>query len=793
MKIIHVFWIGMSLFGHVQPALSQCENGTNTNPAAPAPVNAGFKTNTFDWRQPQIPVTDKHGISPSTLTNPFFSLDDYLIPLQGGWDSYSKPEEGWELIKQDFGYAYLNQTWNGRSILSSTNSSKQTIAYMMLYNRYTTTLRIIPNLDLSQTANNSQVVVTLSMIERDRNYANYADLNFSALFNQYNPIQTALDQKTKVTAVTAPAQVQSSRLGFTFVDFKLSYDPCSCFFESAFKVAFTTKSTSTLVLQGRVLGNSTDIADKNAHPGNDFLTSVFNRDIPNQPYNQTFYSEAFLKKRMAEAAGKSEEDSGAILAWIKNAGKFVKAGKDLKGLGVSGMKFVSALGKLVPYFEFASILIDMSKSESKIQNPTVIMADLVAKGTITTNTILNGQEIIMGVPGSKNTSLLPEYPSSSTSGTKPMYPMYNEIPGHFAVLRTPTIHFNYEIVDHELDLNQKVQFIAKLPDNLDLSYALGSLVNVEKTQIFVGMEINDMSNGGSVKYVSPFLPLNQCKNLYAIAQFPLTSDHKTELGSKIPFPSTDVKLVFQIFYDFKPDASGNTKAGYDLIKVKANVVRNEERRYWNDPRYWVYLNAPTNLSIGETNVANGNTIFSFGDIHITGNITNTGSTPLIIIAQGDVNIDPNVQLTGNIEIRSNQLFPPGITPVIAPNPPMTADAIQTFCQKSEYKAKEGLPTVREPESEVSQTVSNRLNSAFVVSPNPFQDELRVRLELSETDFVKLWLANGLGQVVQMGLEETREKGVYEETLRTNDLAPGVYYLTLQTKRGVETKKIVKQL
>ncbi|MEY4938027.1 MAG: hypothetical protein RIS64_4386 [Bacteroidota bacterium] len=691
MKIIHVFLIWIGVLGHIQLVWSQCANGTNTNPTTPTPANAGFKTNLFDWRQNPIPVTDKNGINRSELNNPFFSTETYLKPLHGGFNSDSKHEEGWELIKQDFGYAYSNSTWKGNTIFSSTGSSKQTVAYMMLYNRYATTLRIIPNLDLSQASNGSQIVVTISMLPKDNNQINYANLNFSGLFNQYNKVQTALDQKTQVTQVVAAAQVQSSRLGFTFVDFKLSYDPCICFFESAFKVEFTVKTTSTLILQGRVLGNTIDVAAENANPGNDFLTSVLNQDIPDQPYNQSFYSEALLKKRIAEAASKPEGDLDLFFSFIKNGAKLTTAGKELP-LGL----LTKSVTAVVPYLEFASVLVDIIKPESKIQNPTIITADLVAKGKIVSTTILNGQEIIVGVPGSKNATALPEYPVSSTDGIKPMYPMYNEIPGHFTVLRTPTIHFNYEIVEHELDLNQKVDFVTKLPDNLDLSYALGHLVNIEKTQIFVGMEINNTNRGGSVKYVSPFLPLSQCKNLYSIAQFPLTRDHKNDLGPEIPFNSADIKLVFQLFYDFKPDASGNTKAGYDLIKVKVNAVRDAERSYLNDPRYWVYVNAPTNLVIGTTTVHTGNTLFSFGDIRITGNITNTGSTPLIIIAQGEVNMDPNVQLTGNIEIRANQLFPPGITSVYSPTPPMTASAIQTFCQKSEYKAKEFLPLLHEP-------------------------------------------------------------------------------------------------
>jgi hypothetical protein len=49
--------------------LAQCVNGTETNPTAPLPTGAAFKTNTFNWQQPSIPVTGKFTALPPTLNN----------------------------------------------------------------------------------------------------------------------------------------------------------------------------------------------------------------------------------------------------------------------------------------------------------------------------------------------------------------------------------------------------------------------------------------------------------------------------------------------------------------------------------------------------------------------------------------------------------------------------------------------------------------------------------------------------------------------------------------------------
>ena len=308
MKHIYIFVVWVLVFVQVHQTKGQCVNGTSTNPTAPFPNNGTFKTNTFDWRMNYIPTINKNKVTycisgapqPSStsvcLHNPFYNIQSgtpaaqaALAPLRGGLNSDSKPEDGWELIKQDFGYAYSNNSWMGRTIFSSVGSGHEEVIYMMLYNRYTTTLRIIANVDLSQAqaaGGDPQIVVILSMVRPDE----YAEAKFSGLFNQYQIVQTALDQKTLVKSVTAAAQTQASRRSFTFVDFKLSYDPCICFWKSALNVAFEIKTTSTLKLVGRILGQSVDVADKNASVGDDFLTGALNLDIADQPYNQSFYS-----------------------------------------------------------------------------------------------------------------------------------------------------------------------------------------------------------------------------------------------------------------------------------------------------------------------------------------------------------------------------------------------------------------------------------------------------------------------------------------------------------------------
>lgn len=117
-----ILWVGISRIAHSQNNCNQppCENGTNTNPNTQytSPQTGDFRQNTFNWRDANIPV-DKNSFSFNQYLNPFLSQFDYLFGLgtdKLGVGRDNRPEDGWELIKQDFGYSYNNGQWNGNTL-----------------------------------------------------------------------------------------------------------------------------------------------------------------------------------------------------------------------------------------------------------------------------------------------------------------------------------------------------------------------------------------------------------------------------------------------------------------------------------------------------------------------------------------------------------------------------------------------------------------------------------------------------------------------------------------------------
>jgi hypothetical protein len=109
--------------------------------------------------------------------------------------------------------------------------------------------------------------------------------------------------------------------------------------------------------------------------------------------------------------------------------------------------------------------------------------------------------------------------------------------------------------------------------------------------------------------------------------------------------------------------------------------------------------------------------------------------------------------------------------------------VQAFDWRQEFFTLNNDPIIAQKE----------LKTMLNVVPNPFENRLTIHFALQEDSNVSISLTNAIGQVIK--IQEFTQKGIgeYDEIMETNDVAPGVYYLTLQTKFGVETKKVVKQL
>ena len=74
--------------------------------------------------------------------------------------------------------------------------------------------------------------------------------------------------------------------------------------------------------------------------------------------------------------------------------------------------------------------------------------------------------------------------------------------------------------------------------------------------------------------------------------------------------------------------------------------------------------------------------------------------------------------------------------------------------------------------------------ALRISPNPFTNNLKVE---SDELIKELKIMNSLGMLVKR--IETKNK---EVTIDNSDLASGIYFISIETEKGIVTKKVIKQ-
>jgi len=76
-------------------------------------------------------------------------------------------------------------------------------------------------------------------------------------------------------------------------------------------------------------------------------------------------------------------------------------------------------------------------------------------------------------------------------------------------------------------------------------------------------------------------------------------------------------------------------------------------------------------------------------------------------------------------------------------------------------------------------------------PNPFSDSTDISYTLKETAFVTLKIYDVMAREVMTLVSEKQKPGTYNARVYGKDLEPGVYFYRLKTRKGVETRKMVR--
>ena len=82
--------------------------------------------------------------------------------------------------------------------------------------------------------------------------------------------------------------------------------------------------------------------------------------------------------------------------------------------------------------------------------------------------------------------------------------------------------------------------------------------------------------------------------------------------------------------------------------------------------------------------------------------------------------------------------------------------------------------------------------SFSVQPNPANDVLNVTYELNDQTLTQISVIDLTGRKVLDVLNEVQSKGTHQNSIRLNNLAPGIYMLNYATDKGQFNTKFVKQ-
>jgi hypothetical protein len=82
-------------------------------------------------------------------------------------------------------------------------------------------------------------------------------------------------------------------------------------------------------------------------------------------------------------------------------------------------------------------------------------------------------------------------------------------------------------------------------------------------------------------------------------------------------------------------------------------------------------------------------------------------------------------------------------------------------------------------------------NGLTVSPNPSNNLFNITYNNPKQGNVNIKVCNILGETVAQLLNGTQAKGSINTQFNANNLAAGIYLLSVQTDKGVETQRIVK--
>ncbi|MCA1752151.1 MAG: T9SS type A sorting domain-containing protein, partial [Flavobacteriales bacterium] len=816
-----------------------CPTEVNTDPRNPSNPDRPELANQFFWfphngqYNANFELITPGGTYPS-INSPFWSVTDLMVgQLVNLGDSDFYPEDGWELLKVNFGR--LND--------GTQRTTLPNMPYMTLYNKYTGTLRFLgmwPNASTSWEIIRFKVSLPQTRLG-DQSENN--PLDATNLLSIQGDAAQPLDQQTEenVYEIITDYPGISNASYFFWFDLPVAYDPCICNSDVAIRLEASVESNWNVTVKG--------IVD----------AQVLQQGAPASPNHSALVIKRIMAANsalaVAIASGGTVVQTGPIIDLIdifqerpgasqqaqSNLALFesaIRAGSNVawdetkmewrnidSGETISQSEWNAIVNSIGP---FQNAAVDYFLPSQKAEKPrTSVVGSITASGTATLNQ-MPGDLVYWGLPGSAWTGSLEESVSNSTlgSGLDPEYPIYNNPLGTFALLKTPTIQvkkISHSILDGYQLLPPFDESTCMFGDYTEIQaffnqeefkyyFNPAMKMNQEKTEILASIVIKEKNNGAG----SPFVSETQCLT----DNFSSPSD---EIYCNLCISEQDVSIATNLLQGSNIVIGVDDKERYtppvpiDYINdMVASFLTNNQTSI-NDFDFFIRLT----LKIESHNVGkDGDPVKNTQVITFPLNaVEYTGTLPIPIVdLENDVNeytiIDTSVDLptdeehfnSGYTEISSNLFTSTGVMgtilsgsvihlkpgAVISPNIRLAIDyplqgtqlqgqcdeqQISDFCSNQlpdlSYQASTFSAKAYVGTSLPNHTIKPYLENAHVTSlnlhPNPARSELTLRGTGGGLGHITIYDTSG-----RPVMQANAGGGASEHRMDIGALAPGIY-------------------
>ena len=818
---------------HAQTVCDE-DKGITTNPDAAVNTEKPHKRNSnpviFDWRKPSFIMKPGEDLTTETsIRSPFHNTgiaSGYMSHLTDYKDY--RPLDGWELIAQRFGRPFdaLDDDFFGDPIGAPA---------FILYNRYTGILRVLIAPIRNELAQFVKITLKHELIGKGGNPSTL-DMAESTV---EKPLR-ALDDFDGDPTFVSVAPFTSNAQEFTYADFPMVYDPCTCGYPSRMRVTAVLIQRATINLQGTTTGKIVDVDidnDKKDYDTESSSLSIGLKDVINagKKASQTFsdlnkFTDA-TEKKIDEYYAQQRANNSPLGTDPLERKQAAKSALNLLEDAVANSGFLRTALKAVPYVgaavDFLSVFIGGGKDPEKPQkvqiSPMAIDMTSSFSGTIEAATAFQNQKFF--TPGSSEPVGIMQPETIDDE-----YPYYNEPLGLFNLVETPKAIRYHEAGPHAsgffVESGHGITYMypgsplyRDCPEENLATFDTIMIKLQEVPQFAVnfaaGFRREDLEILGSLIYESPepmildnsmILPLNGATEVISdrwvrtryvplgcLTDVPLRfrrvnpcTLYKGQLFPAVSKAKVYLKLLVRL-----ARSEGSEHAQNVLFVGTFPVATNRARRtyYWPPDVYW---ESPYDGFEEDRIISGGvhstservwNRITIGPTAVVKSNVPPNPTPDLELVAGNEIVVTPGAANGQDVIIEGeSHLYIDLPYACTTPVEPISVSALQSFCDGNTYKMNRGFN--KEALDDAGPVAGYPVDVHLTVRPNPASDYVAVRCSHRSTSEVVFALYDTFGGLVQTRTVPADRERNPEVRFDTSLLPSGTYIVVMST--GVTT-------